>query len=165
MANRLFSRTKVQEFERILTDLPSGHPDKMRLVKEVIEPAKVKQLNFYDPHFNNGERDVGRWDVNTPDVIDWARDDDVILTRQSGRQEQVEYKAQLLTFNDSHNQKIADVFDYCCLSEKQCRRYERLPNKIIFLERLICNFDMRTTTGFKNCDAFLTVHVINGSSN
>ena len=155
MANKLFSRAKVEEFERILTDLPSGHPDKMRLVKDVIEPAKVKQLNFYDPYFNNGDRDVGRWDVNTPDVIDWSRDDDVILTRQNGRQEQVEYKAQLLTFNDRHNEKIADVFDYCCLSEKQCRRYERLPNKVILLERLICNFDMRTSTGFKNCNAFL----------
>ena len=155
MANRLFPRAKVDEFERILTDLPSGHPDKMRLVKEVIEPAKVKQLNFYDPHFNNEVRNVGHWAVNIPDIIRWWSDDDIILTRPSGRQEEVESKTQIITFYDRVNQKIAGVDDYCCLSKRQIDRYMKQPNKIILMERLISNFDRRTTTGAKNCDAYL----------
>ena len=148
--NKLFSRATVDELERI-SNLPSGHPDKLRLTKEVIEPAKVKQLNHFDPYF----KDVGTWIVNAPEFPNWAEDDDFILTMKSNYQQYIEFKRQLWSFSDRFNKDFADVRDYCCLSDKQCQRYSKLPNKIILYERLISNFDIRTPIGYKNYDAFV----------
>jgi len=143
----LFSPREVQEFEDILCGA-SGSDYKLNGFKKIIEPAKVKALNYYDPYF----RDGSTWRMfEGSDVLD-----DIVKTRPSGSQQTVEFKLEVRWFDDSRprNQRIAPLEDYCVIKYRQFERYRKLPNKIILMERLICNFDKTTTIGRANCDAY-----------
>ena len=141
----LFSPREVQEFEDIMCGA-SGSDYKLNGFKKIIEPAKVKALNYYDPYFKDGS--IWRM-FEGSDVLD-----DIVKTRPSGSQQTVEFKLEVRWFDDSRprNQRIAPLEDYCVIKYRQFERYRKLPNKIILMERLICNFDKATTIGRANCD-------------
>jgi len=143
----LFSLKETREFEAISCGV-SGSDFKLNGSKKIIEPAKVKALNHYDPYFNDGST----WKMfEGSDILD-----DLVMTRPSGSQQTVEYKLATRWFHDPRrkNQRIAPLEDYCVMKYLQFERYRKLPNKIILMERLICNFDKATTVGRANCDAY-----------
>ena len=143
----LFSLREVKEFEAILCGA-SGSDYKLNGFKKIIEPAKVKALNYFDPYFTDGSI----WKMFEGSDVQ----DDIVKTRPSGSQQTVEFKLEVRWFDDSRprNQRIAPLEDYCVIKYRQFERYKKLPNKIIFMERLICNFDKSTTIGRANCDAY-----------
>ena len=143
----LFSLSKVKEFEDILCGA-SGSDYKLNGFKKIIEPAKVKALNYYDPHF----QDERTWKMFEGSDVD----DDWVMTKASGSQQTIEYKFEVRWFDDyrPRNQRIAPLEDYCVMKYLQFERYKKLPNKIILMERLISNFDKTTVIGRANCDAY-----------
>ena len=143
----LFSLSQIKEFEDIMCGA-SGSEFKLSGFKKVVEPAKVKALNHFDPYFQDGTS-WGMFDGS--DV-----DDDWVMTKPSGSQRTIEYKAEVRWFDDprERNQRIAPLEDYCVMKYLQFERYKKLPNKIILMERLICNFDKTTVIGRANCDAY-----------
>ena len=143
----LFSPKQIREFENILCGA-SGSDFKLNGFKKVIEPAKVKALNHFDPYFQDGTT----WAMfEGSDVLD-----DVVMSKPNGSQRTIEYKLEVRWFDDprQRNQRIAPLEDYCVMKYLQFERYKKLPNKIILMERLICNFDKATTIGRANCDAY-----------
>jgi hypothetical protein len=143
----LFSLKEIKEFENILCGA-SGSEFKLSGFKKIIEPAKVKALNHFDPYFQDGTT----WAMFEGSDVE----DDVVMTKPSGSQRTIEYKLEVRWFYDprQRNQRIAPLEDYCVMKYLQFERYKKLPNKIILMERLICNFDKATTIGRANCDAY-----------
>ena len=143
--NKLFAPKDVDEFERIITSESGSNPKKNGF-KDVIEPAKVKALNYADPVL----KDVGIWKLNQQSKFV----DDLVLMICGEEKRSVEYKISIKTFHDPINYFHVPIEDYIVFSKKQFERYKMEPNKTIFFERLISNFDPSTEVGSHNLKAY-----------
>lgn len=138
--NKLFTPDAVDEFEKIIIS-ESNTLGKKNGFKDVIEPAKVKALNYADPVFKG----QGVWKMNGGK---FGRD--YVFTNNRSMEHLVEYKLSIRERHDQVNCGKVGVEDYMVLSQEQFERYMGEPNKTIFFERLICNFDASTKVGEYN---------------
>lgn len=141
---KLFNDEEVALFEKINLST-SRSIDKLEGFKEVIEPAKVKAMNYWDPFFGG----KGTWQCNG------GKYGDDLIWHQNGKPpDTVEYKLAIRTFSDPVFKTRINIFDYCVLSYEQFKRYCKEPDRKILFERCVINFDTATQVGSDNVRAF-----------
>ena len=140
-----FNESEVSEFEFV--NIATSHSAaKLTGVKNIIESAKVRQLNHWDPVFEGR----GIWS-NSSDLYG----DDFVWEKPNGTTIPVEYKLTIRTFHDPIHFRHLPIQEYCTLSNDQFKRYKQgEDNKHFFIERCVINFDESTKVGRHNCLAY-----------